>query len=153
MVVIQEAGLDGFSIHRALEAKGWIASHVVDAASIAVSRRHRWAKTDRIDGETLVRTLMAWMRGEPRVCSMVRVPAVEDEDHHRIARDCRLIAWLRIFSTTILAVGTGIICGLAISPCPVAPDIGHELTLDLVARAQAQFGLESPEPIRWSGMS
>ena len=86
-VVIQEAGLDGFWIHRALDAQGWIASHVVDAASIAVSRRHRRAKTDRIDGETLVRTLMAWMRGEPRVCSMVRVPAVEDEDRRRIGRE------------------------------------------------------------------
>lgn len=87
LVVIQEAGLDGFWIHRALEAEGWITSHVVDAASIAVSRRHRRAKTDRIDGETLVRTLMAWMRGEPRVCSMVRVPAVEDEDRRRIGRE------------------------------------------------------------------
>ena len=87
LVVIQEAGLDGFWIHRGLEAEPWIASHVVDAASIAVSRRRRRAKTDRIDGETLVRTLMAWMRGEPRVCSMVRVPAVEDEDRRRIGRE------------------------------------------------------------------
>src|SRR5271166_3652140 len=54
IVVIQEAGLDGFWIHRMLEAEG-IESHVVDAASIATSRRRRRAKTDRIDGETLVR--------------------------------------------------------------------------------------------------
>jgi transposase len=87
VVVIQEAGLDGFWIHRALEAEGWITSHVVDAASVAVSRRQRRAKTDRIDGETLVRTLMAWMRGEPRVCSMVRVPTLEDEDQRRIGRE------------------------------------------------------------------
>lgn len=86
-VVIQEAGLDGFWIHRALAAESWITSHVVDAASIAVSRRLRRAKTDRIDGETLVRTLMAWMRGEPRVCSMVRVPTVDDEDRRRIGRE------------------------------------------------------------------
>lgn len=96
MVVIQEAGLDGFWIHRALEAEAWIASHVVDAASIAVSRRHRRAKTDRIDGETLVRTLMAWMRGEPRVCSMVRVPAVEDEDRRRIGRERKALVEERI---------------------------------------------------------
>ena len=63
VVVIQEAGLDGFWIHRLLLAEG-IESHVVDAASIAVERRHRRAKTDAIDGETLVRTLMAWARGE-----------------------------------------------------------------------------------------
>ena len=66
-VVIQEAGLDGFWIHRWLIAEG-IESHVVDAASIAVARRHRRAKTDAIDGETLLRTLMAWARGERRVC-------------------------------------------------------------------------------------
>lgn len=87
VVVIQEAGLDGFWIHRALEAESWITSHVVDAASIAVPRRRRRAKTDRIDGETLVRTLMAWIRGEPRVCSMVRVPTVAEEDRRRIGRE------------------------------------------------------------------
>lgn len=79
LVVIQEAGLDGFWIHRVLSRESWIASHVVDAASIAVSRRHRRAKTDRIDGEMLIRTLMAYVRGEPRVCSMVRVPTPEEE--------------------------------------------------------------------------
>ncbi len=57
-IVIQEAGLDGFWIHRLLLANG-IESHVVDAASIAVDRRHRRAKTDAIDGETLLRTVMA----------------------------------------------------------------------------------------------
>ena len=64
IVTIQEAGLDGFWIHRTLEAEG-IESHVVDAASIATSRRYRRAKTDRIDGEALVRTLLAYKRGEP----------------------------------------------------------------------------------------
>lgn len=87
MVVIQESGLDGFWIHRALVAQSWITSHVVDAASIAQPRRHHRVKTDRIDGETLIRTLMAWVRGEPRVCSMVRVPTVEDEDRRRLSRE------------------------------------------------------------------
>lgn len=87
MIVIQEAGLDGFWIHRALAAQNWITSHIVDAASIAQPRRHRRVKTDRIDGETLVRTLMAWVRGEPRVCSMVHVPTVEDEDRRRLGRE------------------------------------------------------------------
>jgi transposase len=87
LIVIQEAGLDGFWIHRALEAAGWITSHVVDAASIATPRKRRRVKTDRIDGETLVRTLMAWVRGEPKVCSMVRVPTVEEEDRRRIGRE------------------------------------------------------------------
>ena len=59
IITIQEAGLDGFWIHRVLRSEG-IESWVVDAASILVSRRRRRAKTDKIDGETLVRTLMAY---------------------------------------------------------------------------------------------
>ena len=70
VVTIQEAGLDGFWIHRVLEREG-IESWVVDPASILTSRRRRRAKTDRIDGETLVRTLLAHKRGEPRVCAML----------------------------------------------------------------------------------
>ena len=85
-IVIQEAGLDGFWIHRLLLANG-IESQVVDAASIAVDRRHRRAKTDSIDGETLLRTLMAWARGERRVCSMVRAPSPEEEDRRRLTRE------------------------------------------------------------------
>jgi len=85
-IVIQEAGLDGFWIHRLLLANG-IESHVVDAASIAVDRRHRRAKTDAIDGEMLLRALMAWARGERRVCSMVRAPSLEEEDRRRLTRE------------------------------------------------------------------
>jgi transposase len=86
VVAIQEAGLDGFWLHRLLVANG-IESHIVDPASIAVNRRHRRAKTDAIDGETLLRTLMAWARGERRVCAMVRPPSPEDEDRRRLSRE------------------------------------------------------------------
>jgi len=86
VMVIQEAGLDGFWLHRLLAANG-IESHVVDPASIAVDRRHRRAKTDAIDGETLLRTLMAWARGERRVCSMVQAPSREEEDRRRLTRE------------------------------------------------------------------
>jgi transposase len=86
VVIIQEAGLDGFWIHRVLQAEG-IESHVVDPASIATSRRRRRAKTDRIDGEALVRALLAYQRGEPRVCAMVRVPTPEEEDRRRLSRE------------------------------------------------------------------
>ena len=95
VIVIQEAGLDGFWIHRALATEG-IESHVVDPASIAVSRRHRRAKTDRIDGEALVRTLMAWRRGEPRVCSMVCVPTPGEEDRRRVCRELKTLIGERI---------------------------------------------------------
>ena len=74
VVSIHEAGLDGFWVHRMLQANG-VESHVVDAASIAVDRRSRRAKTDRIDVERLLRTLMGWARGERRICSMVRPPS------------------------------------------------------------------------------
>src|SRR5215211_4588840 len=91
IIVIQEAGLDGFWIHRVLQSEG-IESHVVDPASILTSRRARRAKTDRIDGETLVRTLMAFKRGEPRVCSMARAPTPQQEDRRRL--------WLRAAGQT-----------------------------------------------------
>ena len=86
IVVIQEAGLDGFWVHRWLEING-VESHVVDPASVAVSRRRRRAKTDAIDGETLLRTLLAWKRGEPRVCEMVVPPTPDQEDRRRVSRE------------------------------------------------------------------
>ena len=95
IVVIQEAGLDGFWIHRVLLSEG-IESHVVDAASIATSRRRRRAKTDRIDGETLLRALLAHKRGEPRVCSMVRAPTPEDEDRRRVCRERKVLIMERV---------------------------------------------------------
>jgi transposase len=95
IIVIQEAGLDGFWIHRALENEG-IESHVVDPASIATSRRRRRAKTDRLDGETLVRTLLAWKRGEPRVCAMVKVPSPEEEDRRRVTRERKVLISERV---------------------------------------------------------
>jgi transposase len=86
IVTIQEAGLDGFWLHRVLQQNG-IESHVVDPASIAVPRRRRRAKTDRIDGETLLRALLAYKRGEPRVCAMVVAPSPEEEDRRRLCRE------------------------------------------------------------------
>jgi transposase len=83
---IHEAGLDGFWVHRFLEANG-IESHVVDAASIAVNRRSRRAKTDRIDVEKLLDTLIEWARGGRRVCSMVRPPSPAEEDERRLTRE------------------------------------------------------------------
>src|SRR5258705_9962618 len=90
IIVVQEAGLDGFWIHRALQNEG-IESHVVDAASIAISRRRRRAKTDKIDGETLVRSLLAYKRGEPRGCSMVKAPTPEEEDQRRLCPERKVL--------------------------------------------------------------
>ena len=95
VIVIQEAGLDGFWIHRVLQNEG-IESHVVDPASIATSRRRRRAKTDRIDGEALLRALLAYKRGEPRVCAMVKAPAPEEEDRRRLCRERKVLIAERV---------------------------------------------------------
>ena len=111
VLVIQEAGLDGFWLHRLLERNG-ISSHVVDPASIAVNRRHRRAKTDTIDGEMLLRSLTAWARGERRVCSMVRPPSPEEEDRRRLTRERATLLEERIQHTNRikgLLYGRGII--------------------------------------------
>jgi transposase len=81
-----EAGYDGFWLHRLLLSAG-IMNFVFDAASIPVEQRGRRAKTDRIDGELLLRTLMAHLRGEPRVVRIVKVPTVEQEDARRASRE------------------------------------------------------------------
>jgi transposase len=95
VIVIQEAGLDGFWIHRVLQNEG-IESHVVDPASISTSRRRRRAKTDRIDGEALLRALLAYKRGEPRVCAMVKAPAPEEEDRRRLCRERKVLIAERV---------------------------------------------------------
>ncbi|MGO7762862.1 IS110 family transposase [Rhizobium ruizarguesonis] len=97
LVVIQEVGLDGFWLGRVLSKEAWIESHIVEAASIAMPRRHRRAKTDRIDGETLIRALIAWKRGEPRVCSMVRLLTPEEDDNRRIGRERKTLIAERVF--------------------------------------------------------
>src|ERR1700730_1347968 len=73
-----------------------IESYVVAAAPIATSRRRRRAKTDRIDGEALVRALLAYKRGEPRVCAMVRAPTSEDEDRRRLCRERKTLTVERV---------------------------------------------------------
>jgi transposase len=81
-----EAGYDGFWLHRLLEAHG-IRNYVIDPASLQVDRRARRVKTDRIDTERLLRSLMAYLRGEPKVWSVVRVPSVAEEDVRRLHRE------------------------------------------------------------------
>ena len=86
-----EAGYDGFWLHRLLAARG-VCNHVIDPASIPVDRRARRAKTDKIDVAQLLRSLMAYLRGDPKVWSVVRVPSVAEEDDRRLHRErARLI--------------------------------------------------------------
>ena len=102
IVTIQEAGFDGFWLDRLLQAEG-IESHVVDPASVAVPRRRRRAKTDKIDGELLLRTLLAWLRGEPKVCSILVPPSPEEEDRRMLARERDILIEERIAHTNRIA--------------------------------------------------
>jgi len=86
VVLCYEAGRDGFWLYRRLQAEG-LEVLVLDPASLPVDRRQRRAKSDGLDVEMLLRAVMAYARGEPRVCSVVRVPSVEDEDVRRLPRE------------------------------------------------------------------
>lgn len=86
VIVVYEAGYGGFWLARWLEARG-LEVHVVQPSSVPVERHKRRAKSDKIDADLLLRTLLAWLRGEPRVCSMVVVPDEADEDARRPARE------------------------------------------------------------------
>jgi transposase len=86
VILTHEAGRDGFWLARFLARRG-IEVHVMQPSSLPVDRRARRAKTDMIDAEMLLRTLMAWLRGEPRVCSMVPIPSEADEEARRAHRE------------------------------------------------------------------
>src|SRR4051795_918592 len=81
-----EAGRDGFWLARWLEARG-VEAHVIHASSVAVSREHRRAKTDRLDTELLKRGFLGWLRGERGHCTMARVPTSAEEDAKRPNRE------------------------------------------------------------------
>jgi transposase len=86
VVSCYEAGRDGFWLHRCLLASG-VENLVVDSASIEVNRRHRRAKTDRLDVHKLLTMLLRHMAGERKVWSVVRVPSVADEDRRQLHRE------------------------------------------------------------------
>jgi transposase len=86
IVLAFEAGRDGFWLARWLRARG-IEPSVIHSSSVAVSREHRRAKTDRLDTEMLVRVFLGWLRGEARHCKMVAIPTLEEEDARRPGRE------------------------------------------------------------------
>jgi transposase len=86
IVVAFEAGRDGFWLARWLKARS-IEAHVIHAASVAVSREHRRAKTDRLDTELLKRAFLGWLRGERDHCKVVAIPTLKDEDAKRPSRE------------------------------------------------------------------
>ena len=86
IVVAYEAGRDGFWLARWLRARD-VEAYVIHPSSVAVSREHRRAKTDRLDTELLMRAFLGWLRGEKRHCSMAAIPTVEEEDARRPNRE------------------------------------------------------------------
>ena len=86
IAVAFEAGHVGFWLARWLEARG-VEAHVIHPSSVAVSREHRRAKTDRLDTELLKRGFLGWLRGERGHCSMARVPTIAEEDAKRPNRE------------------------------------------------------------------
>ena len=86
VVVAYEAGRDGFWLARYLAARG-VEVYVIQPSSVLVDRRARRAKTDGLDVEMLMRTLLAWLRGEDGVCSMVPIPDEAEEDGRRPTRE------------------------------------------------------------------
>lgn len=86
VVSCYEAGRDGFWIHRALVADG-IENHVLDSASIEVSRRQKKVKTDRVDVIALLKLLMRYMNGEKQALHTIRIPTVGEEDNRRLNRE------------------------------------------------------------------
>src|ERR1022692_2356667 len=86
IVVAFEAGRDGFWLARWLNARG-IEAHVIHASSVAMSREHRRAKTDRIDTKHLKRAFVGWLRGERDHCKMAAIPSFREEDTKRPSRE------------------------------------------------------------------
>jgi len=86
ITVACESGRDGFWLVRWLRAQG-IEAYVIHAASVAVSREHRRAKTDRLDTALLKRAFLGWLRGELGHCTMVTIPSCEEEDAKRPSRE------------------------------------------------------------------
>src|SRR4051795_6809494 len=86
IAVAYEAGRDGFWLARWLRARN-IEAYVIHPNSVAVSREHRRAKTDRLDTELLKRAFLGWLRGEPKHCSIVAIPTLDEEDARRPSRE------------------------------------------------------------------
>jgi transposase len=86
VVVAYEAGRDGFWLARWLRERG-VEVYVIHPTSVAVSREHRRAKTDRLDTALLKRVFLGWLRGEPKHCNMVAIPTLAEEDAKRPNRE------------------------------------------------------------------
>jgi transposase len=122
VVSCYEAGRDGFWLHRFLSSIA-VQNVVVDSASIQVDRRKRRAKTDRLDGEQLLRMLIRWHLGETHVWSVVHVPSPEEEDGRQLSRE---LEGLRQEQTAHVNRIKGLLCG-----CGLTVDVTRNFPLEL----------------------
>ena len=106
IAVAFEAGRDGFWLARWLRCQG-IEVHVIHSSSVAVSREHRRAKTDRLDTNLLMRVFAGWLRGERGHCSMVYIPTIEEEDAKRPSRERESLVGERTMAQSDLSVDLG----------------------------------------------
>jgi transposase len=118
-----EAGRDGFWLHRWLATVG-VDNRIVDSASIDVNRRARRSKTDRLDAGKLVAMLLRYHGGEPRVWSVVRVPAVADEDRRHLHRD---LLELKVERTRHVNRIKGLLAGVGVAVRAVGADFPQVL--------------------------
>src|ERR1700751_1661574 len=86
IAVAYEAGRDGFWLARWLRAHD-IETYVIHPTTVAVSREHRRAKTDRLDTGLLKHVFIGWLRGGPDHCHMVTIPTLAEEDAKRPNRE------------------------------------------------------------------
>jgi transposase len=98
IVLVCEAAHSGFWLARWLAIRG-IEAHLIHPTSVPVDRHGRRAKSDTIDVELLLRTLLAWLRGDPRVCTMVPIPDAVVEDARRLGREREQLVRERIILT------------------------------------------------------
>jgi transposase len=170
VIVTYEAGGGGFWLARWLQQRG-IEVHVMQPSSVPVDRRMRRAKSDRIDVDMLLRTLLAWLRDEPRVCSMVPIPDEATEDAQRPMREREELVRMRVATVnrieavlTMLGAGeyrplrrdarerlTQLRTGLG---QPLRPHARAQIEclldrLDLVRKQIAELQVEAA-PFRWS---
>jgi transposase len=150
-----EAGYDGFWLARFLEQRG-IECLVMEPASLQVNRRARRVKTDRIDVESLLHTVIAWCRRERHVCSMVVIPSVEEEDVRRSHRERdRLVRERTAHINRIkgLLFGQGIQDYKTLAPAalvtgdgrPLPERLGREITREIARLAQVQVQIAEIE--------
>ena len=116
VIVAYESGGSGFWLARWLEQHG-VEVHVMQPSSVPVDRRMRRAKSDRIDADMLLRTLLVWLRGEPRVCSMVPVPDEATEDARRPIREREELIRARVAIVNRIEAVLTVLCGASTTRC------------------------------------